>query len=60
MTFPVGTDVIVKHGVSGWLGTVTSSQPGYIVVTYPNGNRPNDGKPAREMVNLSRRKVVTA
>jgi uncharacterized protein YijF (DUF1287 family) len=57
MAFPVGTHVLVAHGVRGWVGVVTASQPGYLTVGYPNGDIPGDEYPTRELVDLSRHSV---
>ena len=49
---------MVKHGVNGWIGIVSSVSPGALIVDYPQGSEPGDSIPAREHVSLSMRKVT--
>lgn len=60
MTYPIGTDVIVAHGIRGWAGVVIASQPGYVTIGYPYGDKPGDIYPTRELVDLSRHSVRIA
>lgn len=46
--FPNGAHVVVAHGITGRAGVVSSSQPGWLTVSYGS---------ARELVELSRHHV---
>jgi hypothetical protein len=50
----VGATVLVAHGIAGWQGHVTSTQPGHLTVAYPAGS----GHPPRELIDISKHKVL--
>ncbi len=57
MTLTKGMSVVVAHGVSGWAGIVIATQPGYVTVGYPYGDKPGDQYPTRELIDLSKHNV---